>query len=666
MQLNFNYHTEKQPSFDLLNPCCTQSSIKVGDLSATSLKVRTVISLFEQYVRRSADGGEDLFSSSMKDRLKLRAWRGGTALPDMTYKPLAVDFGKEIDEIDSVHKVKVEERCFALYKRALKAFEKTVADALIRYIHPCGEPTMPFQGELLRLSHELSRRYLELYRAYVNFEMSKNIPMLCRDSGVLKLQGFTSSEIISMREDCKKLMEILNQFLSKISEIEATLNEPQEIAQWHFAYDKFVDTLLHENKSYVDELKSYPRLTASLSLLLSLYEQSLKLPTRELITRVAFMFKTFGKSSNNDIVMLLHSVAEMKLFPDAKEDERLCMEISHRVIGEGSCSPGYSGINPFRYVETILAEEVENKEAAFRLQMFFVYMSNHFANLVFLEDGFLEFANSFLCKHQCGWTISQEFVDAMRAQGSSNLPPIFRYGPQARLNAVLRVLKTDRSADSESKNAVTVEELIRPPSAHEKSYRDYLEKDFRFKLSRSEILGLTGELDLLRLYPKSRVKYWSGSSMFHLKTAEEVKLGASTLKSSALEYLKIVEELCLPTLSGISGTLDQSFAIAGLVGIGIQENDDERPTTLQVLKAALIAFMLPCSDHTLHEILQSSKSFGLDYIPGPGFESYVFPPGGEEFIEVLRQEQAKRNMLLPSDYLKADYALNAFHESYYE
>ncbi len=60
--------------------------------------------------------------------------------------------------------------------------------------------------------------------------------------------------------------------------------------------------------------------------------------------------------------------------------------------------------------------------------------------------------------------------------------------------------------------------------------------------------------------------------------------------------------------------------MAGLVGLGVATDDVQRKLELETIKLAYLAFMLPGRDHSAHEILQSSTTYGLDYVAGPGYE----------------------------------------------
>jgi len=86
------------------------------------------------------------------------------------------------------------------------------------------------------------------------------------------------------------------------------------------------------------------------------------------------------------------------------------------------------------------------------------------------------------------------------------------------------------------------------------------------------------------------------------------------------EFLEVSARLGLPLGAGISGTLDQSTTMAAICGLVNSEAD------LENIRLAVIACMVPNEDHTVHEILQSSKSFGAAYDASPCMYEKVLSP----------------------------------------
>ena len=261
----------------------------------------------------------------------------------------------------------------------------------------------------------------------------------------------------------------------------------------------------------------------------------------------------------------------------------------------------------------------------------------------------IDFVNAMLASEGKEWSIDKSFVEAMNARQPTYLPPLFRYGSQAGLNAYLRgtITKKEKEEYLEKHPNPTVKEIMNGTSP--------LDANFRMPLTDREMLNQFGVRSWKDMDIDQQVKFNSGATAFRLKelhelpaeTPDDLRIGF------AKKYIEMVKELKLPTAAGISGTLDQSTTMAGLVGIGV---GDHKEKELEQIKLSYLAFMVPNTDHSVHEIMQSTKTFGLDYIPGPGFETYIYPSGGASFIKQLTEAQAKRNYQLPSYYLSREHA----------
>jgi hypothetical protein len=79
-----------------------------------------------------------------------------------------------------------------------------------------------------------------------------------------------------------------------------------------------------------------------------------------------------------------------------------------------------------------------------------------------------------------------------------------------------------------------------------------------------------------------------------------LKAEEATNKSKS-EYAKGVNAIEAPILAGISGTLDRTFAMAGIVGRKSKED-------LIKLRLLSLAWMIPSDDHTIHEIMTSATN----------------------------------------------------------
>lgn len=324
----------------------------------------------------------------------------------------------------------------------------------------------------------------------------------------------------------------------------------------------------------------------------------------------------------------LREVRTLRTKPNANLDERLLMKIRHRLSGENTNEfqrHGYVGRNPLAYLNVVRKGQPENPQAQFRQQMYFIYRSRVLANEIMENEDLIQYTNAFLAAEGKTWRIDEEFVREMNLRGPLSKRPIYRYGYPS-LNKFLRT---------------RIENPTIQPVAFEKCEG----------FSQRELLAKCGELSADRIHPCRKLFLHSGSIEFRVHASGELKEGDDKIQKLALEYLKTVEFLCIPTVAGLSGTMDQGFTIAALVGYGIGKNKQEE---LERIKLAYLAFMVPNKDHSVHEILSAATCFGLKYVAGPGFEQFINPIEGNDFVSCLQEEQRKLGYNMPSDYVRSN------------
>lgn len=598
-------------------------------------------------------------------------WRSD-ASPTFKSQPLAVPLTNVPNELSS----QVEAHCVQQYQKSIRLMEHSVGDVALQYTtRPASMDSkpLPFEdkfnpqgnmnltknaGPLLYFASAYSQRYLDLYEAYVEWEMQKipPIPMLPVQAGQMKLHGFTSEEIIKMQDACVEYNEIVNN-LERIL-LQSKQSNP-------LLYDKLVAVMSGVDKSEIslddfinksdkrDKYLSSIGLTLDTSLssdLVQLFADYQNIPEKGLLDRAHFLMHDFGHMEYKAIATQLYFVAIMQPFPDAKKDERILMEIRHRVAGDMSIaqnSPGTLGGNPQAYLNLLKNGEPDNPEAEFRNKMYFVYMNNHFSNAVIKDDERIAFINQWLSVHNKDWKLDKDFIKAMQDRGPRYIPPIFRYGANAAINRELREARSHHEMEEFYKDNpnISVREAMEGISD--------LNAYYRLPLSERELLNQIGEWHWNKQdknRPWQSLNFGTGAAVFKLHETP-----TSTMGKAAKEYLQAVTELGLPVFAGISGTLDQSTAMAGLVGLGVDNDPARREQELQTIKLAYLAFMLPGRDHSVHEIMQSSMSYGLDYVAGPGYEAYIYPPDGAYFQAELANAQQTRGSHLPAHYLSESY-----------
>lgn len=566
-------------------------------------------------------------------------------------------------------------------------------------------------GVLLDYANVYSQRYMDLYEAYIQMEIDQGIPMIPVDAGQIKLHGFTSKDLLAMQDGCKvytdlhdEIFKLLNvetesaraQILksknlnpNKVHDKKTENEVSLEIAAQKNAASEAIirvmtgqsslvtssggkvnlEQFLQSNdakKVLIDELEkkapilkqSKKNISQRLTKIYSTYD-TIDPEGKALINKAHFLMHNFGHLEYQDIATQLYFLARMKPNYSASKEERILMEISHRIAGEGTIhqsSPGTLGGNPSAYLNMLKRGEPGNPEAEFREKMYFVYMNNHFANAVIKDEKTVEYINEYLKNQDKGWTLDEDFIYAMENRGKTYIPPIFRYGANAGLNEAIRKIGDHHHIEEFYKKNKNI------------SVKDAMEgiEDmnayYALKLSDRELMNQVGEFNWDRAKKfaniSKQLNFGTGASLFKLLDKAQASGWDQKSISQAQAYIDQIKKYEIPVYAGISGTLDQSTAMAGLVGLATSKNEDERKRQMETIKLAYLAFMLPGRDHSAHEILQSSKTYGLDYIAGPGYQNFIYGPDNQHITQRIREEQQKRGTDLPDYFLSKEYVLN--------
>ena len=336
-------------------------------------------------------------------------------------------------------------------------------------------------------------------------------------------------------------------------------------------------------------------------------------------------------------------------------DSILLSEIRHRVSGEGDPNLAYGnlGTNPLvwrnLFERCVIPTDINQQLCEFRNRMFFVYMLNHFANEIISDEAIIESINTYLRKSKFNWIIDKKFVEVIKMYKKETLgylPPVFRYGTHASLNANLREIITSQEQINRryrKLNAIDcIEKPIVPANKLSKSHIQDARAISSYTLSSKEILGMHGEI-LPESFPnhvKERNVFSSGSALFKMKCSQDSM--TNFFLTQSISY-----GMKLP--SGVSGTLDQSLTMAGLVGIGVTNNLARNEKELYDLRLAYIIFMGIPYDHSLHEIMFSSRSYGLKYNFNENFCHDLYPYDTENLLRVIRSNQQKSDHILPHE-----------------
>jgi hypothetical protein len=311
-------------------------------------------------------------------------------------------------------------------------------------------------------------------------------------------------------------------------------------------------------------------------------------------------------------------------------------------------------------------------------------------------------------KHLLNWKLDKNFIKYLfnRLNDDKNLdgltpkynPIVYQFGEAARQNYALRtnsrsekqykeneekIWKDYNTKDSNNKWKISYNEAKKRSDENKyifettqkinnykkneyilPSYNDIYISDYKYKspfmvfdtkLSDKEIFALLGELPSTFKstinpnnfnqinYNMRNYAYNPGAIYYFYK--EKIDQSKHPF---AYQFYNLSKENHLPVVSGISGSMDLSLTMASLVGLGLKNGKTDL-NYLQTIKLVYVVWMGLGYDHTLHEMLYSSKSFGLEYKPGPNIAKYIYP-NDPKFIEEIEKEMKKFSYLLPNIY----------------
>ena len=294
-------------------------------------------------------------------------------------------------------------------------------------------------------------------------------------------------------------------------------------------------------------------------------------------------------------------------------EQRMMLEIQQRIINPsaflGETEYGNLGANILAMLNVVKKGD-PNPVSEFRNRMYFVYMLNDFVNELMEMDAWsIESINRYLLK-KYQWSIDITFIRFLkeRRKDIAYIPPLFRYGAYADLNN--KILR---------KHAIS---------------RPHPEKLSLSRLSDREKIVLYGTSDPKNVdfFNHQEVIIYSGKNVFELILDPEI-LKSQGAVEPAIRYVEVIHQLGIPVITGISGTYDQSVTMANFVGL---LNSQEH---IKKICLVYIAFMVPNQDHTVHEILTSSKSFGVPYNASPLLHTKVLDETFAKEVDALMKEK---------------------------
>jgi len=294
---------------------------------------------------------------------------------------------------------------------------------------------------------------------------------------------------------------------------------------------------------------------------------------------------------------------------------------------------GNIGMNP-------LAIRRAFKDGNLREKMYLPYKTTIWASTyaIFSNPEKIDKINQKLQESGKDWQVNTEMLKQVKEEKS--LP--FHYSPYAGETKPGSL----RTALDPAETQKMVEEKSLPVNASEGQRR--------LPLSDREKRHATGELtpestqlgDTLKNSYESRAQeqvQWKPGSYWY-------KTSTNAEQLTPHDYLTASEAVGARGVAGISGSVDLILTISMYFGMtNFKELEQGR-------LACLGWMMLDAVDHSVNEIMTSSKGFGFDYTPSPTSYRQIYSqdPG---FIGKLETAQESRNTLLPDNCLSQDYVL---------
>lgn len=603
--------------------------------------------------------------------------------PDFSYTKPQVDT-TSLTNIPDRLKTQIEERCLKEMRAAMKALDPSIVDAANEMIKK------KEHSEFLEVVNTFSGRVLDVYKAYTEILIEDKAPALPADIRNLKATGLTHQEILDLREPCKWYQETVNSLERKLR---AEGLQPQEVYHvvQHIGANGFnwKGAELRKNKTpsaldskIIEILDKYPRKANAIKDACNEFQKNLRAEQNKFdkIKTLHWRMGLIHTLKPEDVELIKEKIArfadeEPRLLKDPRE--ALLQEIQARFEWR-DFETGALG-SPLRLLNVVEGKhDATQADQHYRTKLFFCYGSKGLINDVAKSPGLMARINAKLREQGKNWSIEEELAKGLSA-GSAQ--PVFGLGPYAHENHVggkIRHVKTTKEVQ-----AAHLQDPEMPFAKAERiankidASKEDLMRRFRIKPYASEemaFFGSTSELEAKEIarrtnlgLPSSKTKeskadtHFLESPLDYQKKTQQIPWAPGKhyfqlhdRAKCASPYLAAVEDLGLPQHAGISGSSDQTFNMAGIVGITSKE-------ALMALRFAYLPWMAANEDHTVDEICIALKSFGLDYTPSADYYKQLYP-SMDDFIPALEKAQKERGYHLPDHYLSKDYVNSIVNE----
>lgn len=616
------------------------------------------------------------------------AWKSKPApgkMPDFSYVKPVVDTSS-LGVIPEEVKTQVEERCLHDMRAAMKVLDPSIVDAANQVIRNPDHP------EFLEIVNTFSGRVLDLYKAYTEIHIADNLIHLPMEIGVLKAAGFSHQDLLDLREPCQWYQEQVDHFHEELLSRGIERQEAQTLSTYISSqkYRWNQNALLNpQDPSPLDSqtlalLNRYDESTVNaIEACCNSFSEALGEQTSYLSKLTGFNFKIdFIQQINpNEKEQYKKSIAEWakqepKYSGSTDFKLKLLQEIQHRFELRNFETGAVE--SPLRLLNILEGKYDEDQpDQYFRTKLFFCYGSKGLVNEICQSSELVARINEKLTAEGKGWNIDTAIMKTLARNWNE---PVYQLGLYANENNIGKKTRHYLSFEQVQDNRRTDPNLTYADAERiargENVTTEELNQRFRLQLYASEEMALLGTTTAIeqREMARRRAEVFGDvisqtaaphcsaadtgffeSPLAYQKKTQQIAWHPGKhffqLHDEAVcksRYLKGVKELGLPQYAGISGSSDQTFTMAGLLGINSREE-------LMLLRFVYLPWMSGYEDHTADEIMTGVKAFGLEYKQAPDYYKQIYPDV-EEFIPLLQEAQRSRGYELPDYYLSKEHA----------
>lgn len=598
----------------------------------------------------------------------------GKAAPEFNFVAPEIDF--QGLNLTAEEKKAVEEKVLEKFKTAMKVMDNSIADASLDMVRE-----KDLHPELLETLNKFSRRYLDVYKAYVEVLQEEKEPFFSADIGVAKSVGYTHAQIKALVGPSVWYQQQCSALMNAIDKVSSTPHLAEGLI-YHLSKNDFnlkaldnlsQDPLVTVSGSKCTQLELHKALTSSPEIAAAAKEfcQAINTNAKDGPILKDLKNKFFAFDGRIEVVEQLKEKLAACDLTKTIDQQSLAVAVEEELkgrIADGTNEPGY--ISPADLIEILEGKHEDMDPAALlRHELYFIYKSKGIANEIAAAPEMVKKVNAKLAKN--GWQLDNGVCEYLH-KASPNTP-VFKLGTYALENHKglrSRATPDEVKASYDKCPKFTFADGERVADGVD-VHTDELNQPYRFKLSKQEEmaylklientndkefvskLGAFGQKMPAELRGKADPMYFENAVEALKKSTEQPwipgkhfwKLNDSSGNDSP--YLKAVDALGLPRQAGISGSTDQTLTMAGIVGITSEEE-------INRLRLMYLGWMTSCDDHSVDEILTSAKTFGIPYTPAPDYYKQIYPQD-ERFVEKVAAEQKRRGLELPDYYLSHGY-----------